>query len=444
MTPQNKRSAVIDDKILEMIRIEVATFTGLYVYPPHTEKTHAQSAHIDELVGAACEAVARSQKNFDPLRGVRFKTYASTVAKHAIWAAAKPRVKDVMADPRRRVSLDKPINDGEGNSAPLMDFIPHEDEGPSFAEGAWSHLRGGLTRWRDYQTLQLKAAGHTNAEIGKILGISEEGARQVVNAAVERAEELAATLPRDFADAFTQAAHSAARSRVIGSRRGFWVHQDNARFQEEWEARGCYPEKNPALFSALDICRLAFDELKELSPQEWARLPIKEKRKRELGRIPLSLPPVKRGFDTFPWRHRFRHKLKSAVRARPPLLGTYNEFLEYMPPAKEPNGNKFQPSAAQSRQTVFQVKARVPVPAIAWPQRGSASFSRQIDMARDRFLFDGKLWRSRGNGVWVSHGPIRRLEAPSIASDGAEFEAPQPDKATAPDHGLSAFPVSGP
>jgi hypothetical protein len=331
-----------------------------------------------------------------------------------------------MADPRRLVALDKPVSDGEGGTATLGDFIPDSDETTPFNDLVWSRLRRGLKRWRDYQALRLKADGCTNAEIGKHLGLTEERARQIYQEALEKARELALERPFVRFDAEMAAARSVARSRIALRPTGLWGLRDNERFQEEWEARGCYPDApiverrvKPQLVSITDIAADAAEELRGQA-KVW----------REFARDPVRLTKPGQGFDAFAWRHKCKTKPIPKPRARDILRGSFNDILEYIEPPIKPNGLKFVPSSPAPHQVVF--KGKLAAQSEGWraltEQMGQQEQHRVPDSYRsissETKWFDGVRWQARSCGeVWVRRvAPLRRVGAPSIVSGLPESE----------------------
>jgi RNA polymerase sigma factor (sigma-70 family) len=164
------------------------------VYPALYRAARAAGMEPDDIDQTAWLGVVRAAQLYRPgtmSRGrvVRFRSYAGWWVRGAVGhavrrAAAKGRLAAVV------VSGDRPA--GPGDDRPLWDAMGVAAPTPAAAESR-ERLAGAMRVLtpRHRRAVELRAAGHTLAEIGAEFGVSQERVRQMVLAARDRI--LAAT-----------------------------------------------------------------------------------------------------------------------------------------------------------------------------------------------------------------------------------------------------------
>lgn len=248
--PKNsiERKAVCYDSI----QYEIKDFTGQFPMSPHLGGTVPWNEQ--EQISAAHEAITRALKGFNQALGFKLSTYVKTAVKNAVRGAAKPRVRDAMADQTRLVFLSKPIgHDEDGDTITVGDTLTDEPTGPelSLPDPAWDYLRQILPA-REFEVFKSRQQGESLQEIGKRLGFSGERIRQLELDAIARA-----------ADALRPEVQSGALVPVYGGGKGFQA--------EQWHLEGLQTRlfKSVGLKVASRELPLALERMAERGGRRW-------------------------------------------------------------------------------------------------------------------------------------------------------------------------------
>jgi RNA polymerase sporulation-specific sigma factor len=134
----------------------------------------SRTMDFDDLAGWGMIGLVKAARTFDGSKGVRFPTYAARCIANEILMALKREKRHL-----RDASLEEPIaEDRDGNVLRLEDALADPRQAEELRAVEASDIIAGLARridrlpprWR--QVMRLRAAGLTQAEIGRRLGIS--------------------------------------------------------------------------------------------------------------------------------------------------------------------------------------------------------------------------------------------------------------------------------
>jgi len=145
-------------------------------------------SQFDELFSEGVPVLLRAVEKFDVERGFRFSTYAYTAVRRALQRAQA----DAQRDRRRQVtSVENSVLERSADDAAATDALP---------ESAFPLVRELLERLPPRENLVVRArfgmlpdqADRTLQEVGGLLGVSKERARQLLNRAFARLRTLIA------------------------------------------------------------------------------------------------------------------------------------------------------------------------------------------------------------------------------------------------------------